>query len=242
MKVGGFIIHLARAKARRANVEQLQRTLPMPSTVVDAIDGALLSDTEKAAVYRRELHRPHYPFVLSASEIGCFLSHRQAWQALVDSEFDAGFIVEDDIAIDLDRLRAGLRIAQPHCERGTLVRFPFRAGRDRGRTLECDGNVTVIADRHPGLGMQAQLMDRKAASALLQATRVFDRPVDTFVQAHWNHPIRILAVHPSGISEIGEALGGSFIQMRHKSLSERVHRNVARALYRIKLSLPRVLG
>ncbi len=235
MKVGGFIIHLARAKSRRANVEHLQRTLPMPTTIIDAVDGALLSDADKAAVYTQELHHPRYPFVLSASEIGCFLSHRRAWQALLDSEFDAGFFVEDDVVIDLDRLRPGLRIAQPHCARGTLVRFPFRAGRDHGRTLERLENTILIADRHPGLGMQAQLMDRKAAAALLYATRVFDRPVDTFVQTHWNHPVRILAVHPSGIGEIGDALGGSFIQNRAQGLRSRLERTVARARYRLRI-------
>lgn len=239
MTVGGFIIHLARAQARLGNVEQLQRILPMPSTVVDAVDGALLGEAEKAAVYRRELHGPRYPFTLSAAEIGCFLSHRKAWQALVDSEFDAGFIIEDDIVVDLDRLRPALRLAQHHCERGTLVRFPFRSGRDRGRSLAKEGEVTLIADRHPGLGMQAQLLDRKAAAALLQATRVFDRPVDTFVQAYWNHPVRILAVHPSGVSEIGRALGGSLIQVRDKSVAGRLHRNFARALYRTRLRFTR---
>ncbi|TAM98812.1 MAG: glycosyltransferase family 25 protein, partial [Rhizobiaceae bacterium] len=98
--VEAFIIHLARADQRRPQVEKLLTQLQMPAGIIHAVDGNTLSQEEIAAVYRRHLHRPHYPFALRPTEIGCFLSHRKAWQAILDRKLDAGLTVEDDVTVD----------------------------------------------------------------------------------------------------------------------------------------------
>ena len=81
IRAEAFIIHLARAEARKPQVERLAATLPLPINVINAVDGLALGDREIEAAYRRHLYRPRYPFALRKAEIGCFLSHRKAWQA-----------------------------------------------------------------------------------------------------------------------------------------------------------------
>jgi GR25 family glycosyltransferase involved in LPS biosynthesis len=233
LKVGAFIIHLARAEGRRAHVEAMRAALPMPTEVVDAVDGALLSDAEKAAAYSAHLHRPFYPFELSASEIGCFLSHRKAWQALLDADLDAALVIEDDVDLDPGPFADGLALASQTMGEGTLVRFPYRSYSDAGVTIARSGEIRLLLPRVVGLGMQVQLVDRIGAMRLLAATRSFDRPVDTFVQLPWLHGVRVLSVQPSGVREIGGRLGGSTVQKRS---GQRLWRNLRRAFYKLKLA------
>ena len=97
--VKAFIIHLERATDRQPQVEELIRKLPVETDVVNAIDGRTLDAQTISRVYRRSAHKPHYPFQLSTNEIACFLSHRKAWQAIVDQEIDAGLVLEDDVEL-----------------------------------------------------------------------------------------------------------------------------------------------
>jgi GR25 family glycosyltransferase involved in LPS biosynthesis len=233
VNVGAFIIHLERAHQRRPQVDQLRRTIPLPSVVIDAVDGAAMPGDERTRVYVRQLLRPHYPFDLSATEIGCFLSHRKAWQAILDSDLDAGLVVEDDVELDMQAFGPGLRLATDAIGGGTLVRFPFRGYSDRGARVSGDGIRDLIAPKVIGLGMQVQIIDKVAAERLLSATVRFDRPVDTFVQMRWHHGLRVLAIQPSGVSEIGGMLGGSIVQNRSRRSAPRPVRELKRLFYRL---------
>src|SRR5690606_24624421 len=97
MKIEGFIIHLARARSRRGQVDELLQHLPVPARILEAVDGQSLPAAELSAVYRRHLHEPPYPFGLRAGEIACFLSHRKAWKEIVKRDLDAALVLEDDV-------------------------------------------------------------------------------------------------------------------------------------------------
>jgi hypothetical protein len=97
------------------------------------------------------------------------------------------------------------------------------------------GDVTLVEPAHVGLGMQVQLVGRDAAAELLRATETFDRPVDTTIQMRWLAKIRILAVRPPSIRQIGHLLGGTIVQKKSKPLSEVLSREVKRAWYRLAL-------
>ncbi len=80
-----FVIHLARAEGRRAQVEKLLKGTPYPARVLNAVDGALVPETERnASISEKPLFAPAYPFPLSSGEYGCFQSHRRAWQMILD--------------------------------------------------------------------------------------------------------------------------------------------------------------
>ena len=64
------------------------------------MDGARCSQQEVDQAYARRRFRPRYPFALTATEVGVFLSHRAAWRRIVDEELDFAFIFEDDAEID----------------------------------------------------------------------------------------------------------------------------------------------
>ncbi|NTJ08253.1 glycosyltransferase family 25 protein [Rhizobium lusitanum] len=233
--IRGFIIHLDRARDRMPQVESLAAKLPVPSEIIEAVDGSALTDAEIERVYRRRLHKPYYPFALSIGEIACFLSHRKAWTAIVEQGIDAGLIFEDDVDID-DSFHAAFAAAKACLKPRAFVRFPFRMGKEHGKCILSQGQTSVIQPDRIGLGMVAQLVSRDAAIRLLSATTHFDRPVDTTVQMSWFTQISPLAVLPGGVHEISSQLGGSTIKSR-KTLMERLSREVLRPLYRARIAL-----
>jgi GR25 family glycosyltransferase involved in LPS biosynthesis len=235
-----FIIHLARADGRKPQVDRLKSKLPLPVNVLDAVDGLALGDHEVDAVYRRDLHRPRYPFELRKAEIGCFLSHRKAWRAIVEGGFDAGLIVEDDVEPDEKLFGPALALALKTIRPADYIRFPYRSHTDSGAEIATVDGTTMVEPAHVGLGMQVQLVGRQAAAELLRATEMFDRPVDTTIQMRWLAEIRILAVRPPAIRQIGHLLGGTVVQKKSKPLGEVLAREVKRAWYRLALRMAAV--
>ncbi|WFS01321.1 glycosyltransferase family 25 protein [Rhizobium tumorigenes] len=232
--IKAFIVHLGRAEQRAGQVERLVETLPVPAEIIDAVDGLALSQADRERVYHRNLHKPAYPFQLSNSEIACFLSHRKAWAAIVEQGLDAGFVIEDDVELTAD-FPAAFAAASACLTPGAFVRFPFRDNRESGEEVFSQDTARVIRPQVIGLGMVAQLVSRGAAIRLLQATEIFDRPVDTMVQMEWLLHLSPLTVLPGGVREISSTLGGTSMK-RHSTFAEKLTREVMRPLYRAKVA------
>lgn len=236
MKVSAFIIHLKRAEKRGEHIQALMQRLPIASEIIDAVDAQQLGKSDIAAVYsRKSLHFPAYPFDLRITEIACFLSHRKAWQAIVDDNLDAGLVIEDDVDIDAgfaEQLKLAVETIKPF----DYIRFPRWPRGEVGGEIARSGDMSIMQPKLPGLGMQMQLIGRDAAIALLAATEVFDRPVDTTLQMRWLHPVRMLSARPITIREIDFNLGGTVVQGK-KTLSDKLKREVLRPYYRVLLFL-----
>ncbi|NLS21218.1 glycosyltransferase family 25 protein [Rhizobium sp. P40RR-XXII] len=237
----GFIIHLLRVKQRQQHAERLLRLLPFPTSILPAVDGRLLFKRERRGFYQRRLHQPFYPFELTNAEIGCFLSHRKAWQTMVDQNIDIAFVMEDDIELDNGFYRS-LALALAHIGSDDLIRFPMRRGRESGRQIAKTGNFALIEPTCPGLGMGAQLITRGAAIKLLKATEQVDRPVDVFLQMFWLTGVVPKSIKPHAIHEISGALGGSTLKRRKPLLQKCIH-EILRPLYRGRIKrLARLAG
>ncbi|MFM7108518.1 MAG: glycosyltransferase family 25 protein [Planctomycetaceae bacterium] len=232
MAVQAFVIHLDRAAGRRRQADLLRDSLPLPAERLSAVDGAVLSDEAVRAVCRPGLHRPQYPFALSRTEVACFLSHRRAWREIVDRGLDAGLVAEDDAAVDpgfADVLACALDGARPD----EFVRFPHRERHEPGPEVRRGDGAILTEPRLPALGMVMQLVGREAARRLLEASVVFDRPVDSFVQMQWLHGARVLTARPIVVREICGQLGGSVIHARRRGLVHRVVHEFQRPLIRL---------
>lgn len=235
MRIEGLIIHLDRAASRIQQVRRLCELSPADSTdVVSAIDGQELTGDQKSS-YTRNLLGPSYPFKLAPTEIAAFHSHRSCWQTVVDNDMDAALVLEDDVELDEINFTAAFELAREHISQADIVRFPIKI-REKKKHLLSDGTYPcLMTTRSIGLGMVAYIVTRDGAQKLLEKTREFDRPVDTYLQLSWHHKLRILTVWPAGVSEISKDLGGSLIHAR-KGLKEKLYKEFWRPIYRLKLS------
>jgi len=234
-----FILHLERATARQANVESLQKLLTQQALlagaeIVPAIDAQQMTQAQNEAAYRRRIFLPFYPFALKPAEIACFLSHRRAWQTMLEQGCAAAFITEDDMQPRPNFAQA-LALAAAHIQACGLIRFPHR-DREKGRLLAQQGQTKLIRPAVVGLGAVSYMLSRAAAEKLLAATRQFDRPLDVTLQMFWLTKIRPAALSPGGIAEISARLGGSTLTQK-RDWRQKLSHEVRRPLYRAQICL-----
>ena len=231
MKIEAFVIHLARATRRRAQVERIIAACPLTTHIVDAVDGQAMDETSRSEVYRKGLFTPRYPFELTPGEIGCFLSHRRAWQEIVSRGLDAGFVVEDDIEVDPVVFSRSLNFSASRILEDGYTQFQVRTMAETGTVLACGDGVTIARPAVTPLRASSQLISREAAGRLLRLSEAFDRPVDALVQMHWLTGIQARLAIPSGMREISGKIGGTTIQKKSRTLCNRLRHEVMRPIY-----------
>ncbi len=225
MNTVGFVIHLRRAEARLKYATDLCDNCGVPCEILDATDGRQLSDEQLARAYQPPQVSPDYPFPLGPSEVGCFLSHRNAWQALLATDAASALIIEDDMQISAG-FRDALALAQRHIE--TLGYIQFQTRSVSGAVVDQEGPAKLYLPEVTPLRTSGQLVSRKAAEKLLELTAPFDRPVDTFLQMHWHTGIQVAAIDPSGLVDV---LADSTVSS-NTSIPQKITREWHRLSYR----------
>jgi glycosyl transferase, family 25 len=229
-----FILHLERASSRAANVRSLSAGLPIESEVLAAVDGARLSPQEVEQAYARRRFRPHYPFPLTRTEVGVFLSHRTAWRRIVDEALDFAFIFEDDAEIDPAAFAALVEfvtLERPAWDYVLLPATPIRNGTPVARR----GDFMLLRPDAPPLRAIAQAVSLAAAKRLLDRTLPFDRPIDTLMQMAWVTGQPVLLASPSPVRDVSRETGGSTVQRKSMSLAERLRHEAMRPIYRAQV-------
>jgi len=230
-----FIIHLQRAKGRKAQVRDLSEKSPFAVEIIDAVDGKLLTQTAIDACYTDAPRlAPAYPFGLNAGEIGCFQSHRRAWQKIVDQDLTAGLVFEDDVFIDPDVFNAALEAAKTWVDQYGFIQFQVRAVAADSQKLEHVGGCKLLRPVPSLLRCSAQLISNRAARRLLDVTRTFDRPVDVVLQMHWLTGVQPVCVVPAGVFDRTRETGGSTLSKK-RSLIAKLVREYQRYRYRSQI-------
>jgi glycosyl transferase, family 25 len=226
-----FILHLERAISRKANVDELRARLPIESEIVAAVDGTELGQDEIGRAYARRRFKPRYPFALTATEIGAFLSHRAAWRRIVDERLDFAFVFEDDAQIDAEPFAALIEFVS--AERGAwdYVLLPAKPIR-KGAAVARRGALALLRPDAPPLRAIGQIVSRAAAERLLDCTSPFDRPVDTLLQMTWVTGQPLLVASPSPVSDVSRETGGTTVQRKSLGLAERLRHEAMRPIYR----------
>lgn len=181
-----FLINLARSKERLTNSTAQFNKQGLSYTRIDAVDGSTLTQPEIDAHYSPELNKKNYHYPLSKGQIGCYLSHRKAWQAIVDQRLDYAIIFEDDFNLDesihtaiknIDKLNYDWQLiklsAYQNRRRPILFKFP----------LEHSQQLVIHKKLMSGCCATAITFD--GAKRLLAATEKFGRPVDCDLQHIW---------------------------------------------------------
>jgi GR25 family glycosyltransferase involved in LPS biosynthesis len=225
---------LERAVSRAANVQSLRARLPIESEVVAAVDGARLSRRELDDAYTRCRFRPRYPFALTATEVGVFLSHRSAWRRIVDERLEFAIIFEDDAQIDPAAFRTLIEFVTEEQAAWDYVLMPAKPIRG-GTTVARRGALSLLRPDAPPLRAIGQIVTRAAAERLLDRTLPFDRPVDTFLQMTWVTGQPVLVASPSPVRDISLETGGTTVQRRSMGFAERLRHEAMRPIYRAQV-------
>ena len=230
-----FVIHLKRAVKRKKAVQSIKLNMECETKIIDAIDGNTLTDKYISKVLNYTSHlQPKYPFNLNNGEIGCFLSHREAWKAIVKEKLEAGFIIEDDCEIDVKKFKKSSKIALKLIKKLGYIQFQTREIPNNAIEINNIDSVKVLQPKTIPLRTSAQLISYDAALLLLEKSKKIDRPVDGFLQLFWSTGQNISCIHPSGLSDITQISGGSTLSVKQSTKSS-ISRSLIRFFYRSKI-------
>jgi glycosyl transferase, family 25 len=204
------------------------------SEVLAAVDGARLSAEEVDQAYARRRFRPTYPFPLTRTEVGVFLSHRAAWRRIVDDALDFAFIFEDDAQIDPASFAALFEFVTLERPAWDYVLLPAQPIRN-GTPVVSRGGLTLLRPDAPPLRAIAQIVSRDAAKRLLERTLPFDRPIDTLMQMPWVTGQPVLVASPSPVRDVSRETGGSTVQRKSLGFLDRLHHEAMRPIYRTQV-------
>ncbi|GLP95587.1 glycosyltransferase family 25 protein [Paraferrimonas sedimenticola] len=194
-----LLINMDRSSER---LEQCQRKFAAAGLEferVAGIDGSHLSESEVAQYTSPNLSAQQYHRELSRGEIGCYLSHRKAWQTIVDRQLPYALVLEDDFEVignvdkafeAIEKLDASeqswdcIKLATyRHRERKVLYRQPLE-------------NMELVTFAKVPAGTCAQVVSLEGAKQLLKHSAHFARPVDTDLQHWWERGVEIMGLHP----------------------------------------------
>ena len=188
-----FVINLDRSKDRLDAITRKLDALGIDFQRVPGVDGFKISEEQK-----RELLYPidhfeskvRFTRELTNGEIGCFLSHRECWKRLLDSDEKWALIMEDDIQIS-KRAAEYMKTDAWIPQEVEICQFSALSDEINGRisrrsTIGVDEFLRLVEPIYPTpLGTQCYLISRKAASAVLNDSKKLPAPVDNFLFSPW---------------------------------------------------------
>lgn len=193
----------------------------LPFSFFDAVDGAALNDQTRSRHYDEAANQEHFKRALSASEMGCYLSHLTLWDQIGTNETGAAVILEDDALIgpglktfleqiaryDLNDVYLKLDGVAEAVDPDHLATTKMTLGRRKVI------HAAPIAPRTTGYIIGA------AAARKMRARRSrFFRPVDIDIKHYWEHGVPVWTVAPQLVCEARSKGDESTIEASRKRL------------------------
>ena len=223
-----LVISLERSVDRRKKVEQELKKISMPWNFLDAVDGSSLKSPP--VEYKARKVKSLQGYELTKNEIGCFLSHKQAWQRCVEKNLPT-LIFEDDFVIDanFENILASLL---NQGDRWSFVRLqglyevPFES-------LVEGAHFSLVKNLGDAVGATAYLLKPEVAKKLIRASSDIYEPVDHFLEHHQKHGLEFLALrpYPVDIAKLKSTIDDRSEREPIKGISKYV-RSIARLLDR----------
>jgi glycosyl transferase family 25 len=229
-----LVISLKRSLERRKQVEQEMQKISLPWTFLDAVDGANLATPP--IEYKPSKVKRLQGYALTPNEIGCYLSHKEAWKHCVENNTPT-LILEDDFVLSLD-FEASLNTLLSEITEWDFVRLqglyevPFEL------VLEKSG-LTLAKNQGDAVGATAYLLKPQIAAQLIKNSVDIYEPVDHFLEHYQKHGLEFLAIrpYPVDITRAKSTIADRSERAPVKGLRKNI-RSIARAVDRIVSETP----
>ena len=165
---------------------------------LEAVRGAALASPPKE--YQPKKVRRLLGFELTPNEIGCFLSHKKAWQRCVAANRPT-LIFEDDFQL-MPHFENVISYLMAHPERWSAVRLQGLFLVDQ-ELLEDLGKFRIVRNQGDAVGATAYMINSEIAKRLLQASQDLYEPLDHFLEHQSKHGIEFAAIDPYPVDITG---------------------------------------
>lgn len=221
------VISLPDAAERREMVKSQLSLFPsLAWEFIDAVDGRKLASDP--IEYNRRRAERLMGWMLNDGEIGCFLSHRRAWQKCL-SKNKIVLVLEDDFLIK-PNLPAAIDFAAENISAWDMLRLQAIHEHGNKMIIRQSGDFDIVQNKQDPFGSTAYLIKPESANILLKHSRRFYEPVDNYLENYEMHGLRMCAVKPYPIELVNF---DSTINDRVPRASVRGFRQYKRSFFRI---------
>lgn len=193
MKGEFLLINLDRSTDRLARSRALLQQHNIEFNRISAVDGRELPANQLSALLAPDYSA--YYKVLTASEVGCYLSHKKCWQYILDHQLDYAVILEDDFSVnaDVSKLNDYLSAIEVPWDYIKLMEYPIK--RKAIQTIACLDRNLVRYDKVP-IRACAYAITKQCAEKMLASHQKIARPVDVDCQYWWESGISVFGMKP----------------------------------------------
>jgi glycosyl transferase family 25 len=234
-----LVINLDRSPERLAAIRSQLDAIGVSFERLHAFDGKTLSDEFIEKVSPADVVRKTYHRALSKAEVACSLSHKKAWQQIIDDGLDFGVVLEDDVEL-LDNFKDVLTLLAelPHTEWDFIKLYALRrgGGKNIAKRFDFRGHTFVTYHRYP-LGFVGQAVSRQGAESLVRNLPYVTEPVDGQLKSWWEAGVYPFGLVPycittdlDGVSDINP--GGGLEEMEQNRVVK-IKNKIRRASMRL---------
>lgn len=219
-----LVISLERSLVRREQVRRELSKTKLNWNFINAIDGSKFLDFP--IEYNQNKVSRLLGYSLSKNEIGCFLSHKQAWKSCVESN-KITIVLEDDICIS-NFFENGLDELYRNQNYWGLIRL--QALNESEYSLVKKLNlIEIIKNKSDPVGATAYIVKPEVAKRLINSSDEIYEPVDHYLEHVEKHGVEMLATLPYLVRNSGVST----------TIGDRPMRNSVRGFKKIKRSICR---
>ena len=201
--ISAYVICFREDKARRDLLKKRFNAIGIDPQFIDAVRGADLNDTEKAA-FNSPSRQSRLAQMMKDNAIGCALSHHQAWQAIIENDTGYGFVFEDDaIALGDDTLSVMQELVRLAPRLDVVSLASRRQKLPRHLIRKCSDDRGLYLLRGNDIGAESYFITADAAHRLLAHPFRHDYEVDMLIHHWWHHDVQLLHLLPPVFAEEG---------------------------------------
>ncbi len=194
-----IVISLRTSVERRVRAAHQLDATPFVWSFQDAVDGASLPSLPEE--YDRKKRLRLLGFDMMPGQIGCFLSHRQAWKKCVETQ-RLTLVLEDDFEFQ-QPLAEVLPIVCENLPHFDVLKLQGLKEGWKYKTLKNYGKNQLVKHYYDTFGTTAYFVKPEIAKVLLEKSKLFHATVDDFFGHDWIHGLKILCVLPYPVKPCG---------------------------------------
>lgn len=221
-----LVISLAGSDERKKKVQSELDKTKFTWRFLEAVKGSALE--KPPAEYKADKVRGLLGFELTPNELGCFLSHKKAWQACVDKDVIT-IIFEDDFYL-LPHFKNVVQFLSSNLELWDAVRLQGLSNVSQ-ELIQDVGEFSLVRNLGDAVGATAYIIKPHVAKILIAASGDIYEPLDHFLEHHQKHQLTFLAINPYPVDITGV----------ETTIADRPGRQPIKGLAKIRRSVLRAL-
>lgn len=207
-----YVICMEREEERRKQISRHFYELGITFSFSDAVDGHQLTK-KQSELYSDQASKEHLGRSMALGEIGCYLSHTNIWQSVVNNNIPYALIIESDGVLSDEVLTVVDSVIQKSDDWELVMLFYRECFPSFWNRNQLTKNTKLVRFSNKSSCTTAYLINQSGAQKLLKYAFPIKMPVDDYMTGGYiNKSLNTYAVYPRLVNLTEDALESSSIR------------------------------